>query len=104
KTFSANLNGGIFDRYDENRDKGKAVYQALATMPDGSRTIVRVGADGALISTGPKPYDGQNLASNASVSIEQARLIALKARPGSIADEELEKEKGGSGLRYSFDI
>ena len=24
--------------------------------------------------------------------------------PGTIASEELEKEKGGSGLRYSFDI
>ena len=34
----------------------------------------------------------------------EARLIALKAHPGKITDEELEKEKGGSGLRYSFDI
>jgi Peptidase propeptide and YPEB domain len=30
--------------------------------------------------------------------------IALKARHGTITDEELEREKGGSGLRYSFDI
>ncbi len=36
--------------------------------------------------------------------MEQARVIALKARPGKVTDEELEKEKGGSGLRYSFDI
>jgi uncharacterized membrane protein YkoI len=28
----------------------------------------------------------------------------LKTRPGTITDEELEKERGGSGLRYSFDI
>jgi uncharacterized membrane protein YkoI len=28
----------------------------------------------------------------------------LKACPGTITDEELEKEMGGSGLRYSFDI
>jgi uncharacterized membrane protein YkoI len=28
----------------------------------------------------------------------------LKAHPGKITDEELEKEKGGTGLRYSFDI
>jgi uncharacterized membrane protein YkoI len=26
----------------------------------------------------------------------------LKARPGAITSEELEKEKGGSGFRYSF--
>ncbi|MDE2139101.1 MAG: PepSY domain-containing protein, partial [Gammaproteobacteria bacterium] len=32
------------------------------------------------------------------------RTIALKTFPGKILKEELEKEKGGSGLRYSFDI
>jgi uncharacterized membrane protein YkoI len=40
----------------------------------------------------------------AKVSIEQARAIALQAEAGAITDEELEREKGGSGLRYSFDI
>lgn len=49
-------------------------------------------------------YTGQNLSSEAKVSMEQARAIALKAYPGKITDEELEREKGGSGLRYSFDI
>ncbi|MDA8246631.1 PepSY domain-containing protein [Acidithiobacillus sp.] len=49
-------------------------------------------------------FTGQNLAGNAKVPIEQARTIALKAYPGKITDEELEQEKGGSGLRYSFDI
>jgi len=49
-------------------------------------------------------YSGQELAKHANVSIEQARAIALKAHPGTITDEELEKEKGGSGLRYSFDV
>lgn len=49
-------------------------------------------------------YTGQELAKEAKVSIEQARAIALKAHPGKITDEELEREKGGSGLRYSFDI
>jgi uncharacterized membrane protein YkoI len=38
------------------------------------------------------------------VSMSQARSIALKAHPGKITDEELERERGGSGLRYSFDI
>jgi uncharacterized membrane protein YkoI len=36
--------------------------------------------------------------------MNEARAIALKAHPGKITDEELETEKGGSGLRYSFDI
>ena len=49
-------------------------------------------------------YTGQELAKDAKVSLTEARAIALKAQPGKITDEELEKEKGGSGLRYSFDI
>jgi uncharacterized membrane protein YkoI len=49
-------------------------------------------------------YTGEKLAAGAKVSIEQARAIALQSRAGAITDEELEREKGGSGLRYSFDI
>ena len=49
-------------------------------------------------------YTGQKLAKEAKVSIVQARAIALKAHPGKITDEELEREPGGTGLRYSFDI
>jgi uncharacterized membrane protein YkoI len=49
-------------------------------------------------------YTGQELAQRAKVSITEARAIALKAHPGRITDQELEKENGGSGLRYSFDI
>jgi len=49
-------------------------------------------------------YTGQKLASQAKITIAQARGIALKAHPGKVTDEELEREGGGSGLRYSFDI
>jgi hypothetical protein len=49
-------------------------------------------------------YTGEELAKNAQITLSEARVIALKAFPGKITDEELEKEKGGSGLRYSFDI
>jgi uncharacterized membrane protein YkoI len=49
-------------------------------------------------------YTGHELAKHAKITLKQARTIALKAFPGRITDEELEKEKGGSGLRYSFDI
>lgn len=51
-----------------------------------------------------KPYAGHELAKSAHITIEQAQAIALKARPGKVTDRELEKEAGGSGLRYSFDI
>jgi uncharacterized membrane protein YkoI len=47
---------------------------------------------------------GSALAGQAPVRLAAARAHALKARPGVITDQELEKEKGGSGLRYSFDI
>jgi hypothetical protein len=49
-------------------------------------------------------YTGEELAKDAKINLKDARAIALKAFPGKITDEELEKEKGGSGLRYSFDI
>ncbi|HNY32592.1 MAG TPA: PepSY domain-containing protein [Fibrobacteria bacterium] len=49
-------------------------------------------------------YTGQELAKEAKFSMKQARQIALNAHPGRITDEELEREKGGTGLRYSFDI
>ena len=48
-------------------------------------------------------YTGEKLASGAKIGIEEARATALKAHPGKITDEELERERGG-GLRYSFDI
>ena len=49
-------------------------------------------------------FTGEKLAGDAKITLAQARDIALKIFPGTIASEELEKEKGGSGLRYSFDI
>ena len=49
-------------------------------------------------------YKGEELASQAKFTLAQARVIALKAHPGTVTDEELEVEQGGSGLRYSFDI
>jgi hypothetical protein len=49
-------------------------------------------------------YSGQELAGQAKIGIAQARVIALHAHAGKIVSEELEKEAGGSGLRYSFDI
>jgi uncharacterized membrane protein YkoI len=47
---------------------------------------------------------GQELEKDAKVGVAEARAIALKAHPGKITDEELEREGGGTGLRYSFDI
>lgn len=49
-------------------------------------------------------WQGEKLSKDANITLAQARTIALKAHPGKITDQELEKEAGGSGLRYSFDI
>ncbi|MBU7442995.1 PepSY domain-containing protein [Paraburkholderia fungorum] len=55
-------------------------------------------------SVSAQAFTGQQFTKDAKVGIAEARSIALKAHPGKIVDEELEKEAGGSGLRYSFDI
>ncbi len=49
-------------------------------------------------------FDGEKYLPEASVTLPQARETALKTFPGKIVSEELEKESGGSGLRYSFVI
>ena len=63
-----------------------------------------IGASTLLMAGSAQAYTGEQLAPQARVSIAQARHIALNAQPGKITDEELEKERGGSGLRYSFDV
>src|SRR5438270_12836181 len=63
---------------------------------------ISLGATDALAAgTG---FAGANLLPMAKVSLAKARSTALAARPGKITDQELEKERGGPGLRYSFDI
>jgi|SRR5450830_1128945 len=71
-----------------------------------SKKDIKVGL-GLLLMVGAfsaHAYNGEALAKHAKVTMAEARVIALKAHPGKITDEELEKETGGSGLRYSFDI
>jgi uncharacterized membrane protein YkoI len=58
-----------------------------------------------LAAAGPAAaYTGQELDGEAKITIDQARGIALKAHPGRITDEELEREDGGNGLRYTFGV
>lgn len=64
--------------------------------------IVSFGATGAL--AGAVKLTGSNLLPMAKISLAKARVTATAARPGKITDQELEKERGGTGLRYSFDI
>ena len=64
-----------------------------------SMSLLLAGA--AVAAQAPSPA---KLEAQAKVTMTSARAIALKTYPGKIVKEELEQEKGGSGLRYSFDI
>lgn len=77
---------------------------AIATLT--SLAVGGIGlAQAAMPTASPSStYVGEKLAVKARITLAQARVIALKARPGQITDQELENEGGGSGLRYSFDI
>lgn len=67
--------------------------------------LALAGVVGVLLTAAPAlAFTGEKLAGEAKVGMAQAREIALKAHPGKITDEELEREGGSSGLRYSFDI
>ena len=57
-----------------------------------------------LVSLGAQAYSGSQYAKDAKLTLAQARAIALKTYPGTVVDQELEHKKGGSGLRFSFDI
>lgn len=61
-------------------------------------------ASGLALPAMVSAYSGEELAGQAGINMQAARDIALKAYPGTIVDRELEKEQGGSGLRYSFVI
>lgn len=56
------------------------------------------------LAAAPSHFAGASLLPLAKITLAQARATALAARPGQITDQELERERGGTGLRYSFDI
>jgi uncharacterized membrane protein YkoI len=76
-----------------------------------SRTFMTIMACAAIatsaattITSPARAFTGEELAAEAKISLAEARAIALRVFAGTVVSEELEKEKGGSGLRYSFDI
>jgi len=75
-------------------------------VPLKPRRVICILLEGILLSslltTTAFAFTGSEYKSQAKVSLEQARAVALKTFPGRIDTEELEKESGGSGLRYSF--
>ena len=65
--------------------------------------VALVAASSAALAA-PQHFAGASLLPMAKITLAQARKTAVSARPGVITDQELEKERGGTGLRYSFDI
>jgi uncharacterized membrane protein YkoI len=76
----------------------------LAPIFAGLMVGAAVATSAVLAGAQPATFTGQKYAKDAKVNIDEARAIALQTYAGEIVSEELEKEKGGSGLRYSFDI
>jgi uncharacterized membrane protein YkoI len=56
--------------------------------------IMLIPAAGAKAEQTPRP----------AITMSKARALAHKVYPGTIVKAELERERGGSGLRYSFDM
>ena len=67
-------------------------------------TVAALLATAGVAVAAPQRFAGANLLPMAKVTLAQARQTAVRAHPGVITDQELEKEGGGTGLRYSFDI
>jgi len=66
---------------------------------------VSIGILTATLLTGTAfAFNGEKYLPETSVTLAQARETALKTCRGKIVSQELEKESGGSGLRYSFVI
>jgi Peptidase propeptide and YPEB domain len=81
-----------------SRASGEIMMNVKQNMEPRYGLWASISVIGALLSLVPAfAYTGEEL-------ISEARAIALKAHPGKITDEELERESGGTGLRYSFDV
>ena len=59
-------------------------------------------AAGLAVASGAAAYTGENLAPQAKMTMDEASVIALKARPGKITDRELEAEKRWVGTAIFF--
>ncbi len=77
----------------------KKMKKALFTFP-----AFLAGVAFLLASSQAFALTGSRYTKEAKVSLQQARQTAEKAFQGKIVSQELEKEGGGTGLRYSFDI
>jgi Peptidase propeptide and YPEB domain len=95
--------------FDQSRPRYEVVVNPNQDWRIRMSKMVLVGAAALVLATGsataaPQHFAGAELLPMAKVTLAKARQRAVQARPGVITDQELEKERGGTGLRYSFDI
>lgn len=74
---------------------------ALADASSSAHSVMQAGQRHQNVAAG---LTGQDAGTDAKLGFNAALQVALKVQPGSVVNEELEQETGGSGLRYSFDI
>jgi uncharacterized membrane protein YkoI len=86
-----------------NQDRGGGIYEARSSQSYPYGIDKKRRADSSNDWNRLCPYR-REIPSQTTVTPPQARQIALKAYPGKIVSQEIEKEAGGSGLRYSFVI
>jgi uncharacterized membrane protein YkoI len=86
------------------RSKGIALTFACKSLEKSASEILLATLLTVFAASPVFALTGSQYAKEAKIPLQQARSIAHKACPGKIVDQELEREKGGSGLRYSFDI
>lgn len=67
-------------------------------------TILLATTGASAIAQQTAAHGDAKLLAEAKLSADAARQIALKAQAGTVKEWEIEREPGGSGLRYSFDI
>ncbi|HEX3946010.1 MAG TPA: PepSY domain-containing protein [Rhizomicrobium sp.] len=68
-------------------------------LPAATTLVAGLICSGRVLAEASDAYSGP-----VKISMAQATKIALKAQPGIVTDKELERESGGTGVRYSFDI
>lgn len=74
-------------------------------IPNLTRLTFAAAVAGLALGSLPAMAAHHAVAHRAKIGMQQARQIALRTYPGAkIVKAELEHERGGSGLRYSFDM
>lgn len=90
--------------HDGSPNMNADIHMTTKTLLATGACIIALASASSFAKAANAKLDGAQYLKDAKVHLVDARAIALKAFDGKIVAQELEKETGGSGLRYSFDI